>query len=150
MYHIVDCDPFTREFLTSQGVDVGQKEIAPADPYTQQREMRATAPQVQIKDTKGQFLKYDRMVLLFDATWNDDRYRLMYFLSDDTMAISEVHQRNDGKDPVGLLLRRMRVPKDWRNLPPSWQPTVRRERGDLGIVEYYSPQDFRVRPFSVS
>ncbi|XP_014473279.1 PREDICTED: EF-hand domain-containing protein 1-like [Dinoponera quadriceps] len=142
VYHIVDCDPFTREFLTSQGVDVGEKETAPADPYMEQREMRAAVPdEVMIEDSRRRFLKYDKMVLSFDATWNGDRYRLMYFLSDDTIAISEIHERNDGKDPVPLLLKRMRVPKDWKNLPPSWQPT---DRGDSEVVEYYTPRDFRV------
>ncbi|XP_011138125.1 EF-hand domain-containing protein 1 isoform X2 [Harpegnathos saltator] len=144
VYHITDCDPFTREFLTSQGVDVGQGEPAPANPYTKQRELRTIASSEVVEDSRRRFLEYDRMVLSFDATWNDDRYRLMYFLSDDTMAISEIREPNNGKDPLGLLLKRMRVPKDWRNLPPSWQPSVRAERGDPENVEYYTPRDFRV------
>lgn len=37
VYRIIDCDPFTKEFLQSQGIDVGVKEEAPMDPYTQLR-----------------------------------------------------------------------------------------------------------------
>lgn len=145
VYHIVNCDPFTREFLTSQGIDVGQEESLPADPYTEQRRIKhGEKPTTRVTDDpRRRFLEYDGMVLSFDATWNDDRYRVMYFLVDDTVAISEIHERNDGKDPIALLLRRTRVPKDWKNLP-SWHPSIYMEYGDPEVLEYYVPRDFRV------
>ncbi|KYM99290.1 EF-hand domain-containing protein 1 [Cyphomyrmex costatus] len=150
VYHIVDCDPFTREFLTSQGIDVGEKENLPADPYTERRDAMCRTPtgvtRVVGDDSRRRFLEYDGMVLVFDATWNDDRYRVMYFLTDDTVAIREIHEPNDGKDPVAMLLKRMRVPKNWQNLP-SWHPSIYMERGDPEIVEYCTPRDFRVRPY---
>lgn len=148
VYHIVDCDPFTREFLTSQGIDVGESESLPADPYAMERDdKRRMAARAVVRstgdDARRRFLEYDGMTLSFDATWNDDRYRLMYFLTDDTVAIREIHAPNDGKDPVAMLLRRMRVPKDWQSLP-SWHPSVYMEYGDPEIVEYYTPRDFKV------
>ncbi|XP_071628495.1 EF-hand domain-containing protein 1 [Temnothorax longispinosus] len=147
VYHIVDCDPFTREFLTSQGIDVGEKESLPADPYTEQRDAKCRTPTGITRalgdDPRRRFLEYDGMVLSFDATWNDDHYRVMYFLTDDTVAIREIHEPNDGKDPVAMLLRRMRVPKNWQSLP-SWHPSIYMEYGDPEIVEYCTPQDFRV------
>lgn len=151
VYHIVDCDPFTREFLTSQGIDVGEKESLPTDPYTEQRDAKCRiAPlgvtRVMNDDPRRRFLEYDGMVLSFDASWNGDRYRVMYFLMDDTVAIREIHEPNDGKDPVTMLLKRMRVPKNWQNLP-SWHPSIYMEYGDPEIVEYCTPQDFRVRLF---
>ncbi len=33
-YHIADCDKFTREFLTANGVEVKDKECMPTDPAT--------------------------------------------------------------------------------------------------------------------
>lgn len=149
VYHIVDCDPFTREFLTSQGINVGEKESLPADPYTEQRDAKYRTPGVTRMagdDARRRFLEYDSMVLSFDATWNDDRYQVMYFLTDDTVAIREIHEPNDGKDPVAMLLRRMRIPKNWQSLP-SWHPSIYMEYGDPEIVEYCTPRDFRVRPF---
>jgi hypothetical protein len=148
IYHIIDCDAFTREFLTSQGIDVGEKESPPPDPYMMQRNMKHRAKPTArvIDDPRRRFLEYDGMVLSFDATWNDDRYRVMYFLTDDTIAINEIHRPNDGKDPVATLLRRMRVPKDWKNLP-SWHPSIYMEYGDSEIVEYFTPQDFTVGLF---
>ncbi|KAG5312699.1 EFHC1 protein, partial [Acromyrmex insinuator] len=146
VYHIVDCDPFTREFLTSQGIDVGEKENLPADPYTERRDaMCKTSTRITrmvSDDSRRRFLEYDGMVLSFDATWNEDRYRVMYFLMDDTVAIREIHKPNDGKDPVAMLLKRMRVPKNWQNL--SWHPSIYMEYRDPEIVEYYTPRDFRV------
>ncbi|KAL0103394.1 hypothetical protein PUN28_017572 [Cardiocondyla obscurior] len=146
VYRIVDCDPFTREFLTSQGIDVGEKESLPADPYTEQRDAKCEIP-TEVRreagdDSRRRFLEYDRMVLSFDATWNGDRYRVMYFLADNTVAIREIHKPNDGKDPVAMLLKRMRVPKDWQSLP-SWHPSIYMEYGDLEM-KYCTPQDFKV------
>ncbi|XP_011708053.1 PREDICTED: EF-hand domain-containing protein 1-like [Wasmannia auropunctata] len=146
VYHIVDCDPFTREFLTSQGVDVGEKESLPADPYMEQRDAKCGTPTKITRvgdDKRRRFLEYDGMVLSFDATWNDDRYKVLYFLTDDTVAIREIHEPNDGKDPVAMLLKRMRVPKNWQNLP-SWHPSICMEYGDPEVMEYCTPRDFRI------
>ncbi|XP_034183851.1 EF-hand domain-containing protein 1 [Osmia lignaria lignaria] len=144
IYHIIDCDLFTKEFLNSQGIDVGDKEEPPVDPYTEFRVCKQKKPThiTQIPDdTRRRFLEYDKMVLSFTATWNDDVYGIAYFLTDDTIAIREIQKPNSGKDPVPMLLKRMKVPKDWKNLPPSY-PAVYLERGDPEVVEYYTPKDF--------
>nr|XP_033339579.1 EF-hand domain-containing protein 1-like [Megalopta genalis] len=144
IYHIVDCDLFTREFLNSQGIDVGNKEEPPVDPYTSYRasKQRTSACVTQIPDdSRRRFLEYDKMVLCFTATWNEDVYRIMYFLTDDTISVIEVQKPNCGKDPVATLLKRMKVPKDWKNLPSSY-PAIYLEYGDSEIVEYYTPKDF--------
>ncbi|XP_029679187.1 EF-hand domain-containing protein 1-like [Formica exsecta] len=149
VYRIVDCDSFTREFLTSQGIDVGEKESLPADPYAEQRKIKhdgtigRITTRMMSEDPRRRFLEFDGMVLSFDATWNDDRYRVLYFLTDDTVAIREIHKPNDGKDPVAMLLKRTRVPKNWQSLP-SWHPSIYMEYGDPEIIEYYTPRDFRV------
>lgn len=151
VYHIVDCDAFTREFLTSQGIDVSHPEDPPVDPYIQNRylnkEMTSFSPDFTNKtdDTRRRFLEYDGMILAFDATWNEDFYKVMYFLTDDTVAVSEVRRPNDGKDPGSLLLKRTKLPKNWKDIPSSY-PAVYMEKGDPEVQEYYTPQDFRVGP----
>ncbi|XP_043285106.1 EF-hand domain-containing protein 1-like [Venturia canescens] len=152
VYHTVDCDLFTREFLRSQGIDVADKEEAPVDPYTQRMLERekyydkakpAAQAQSLIGDSRRRFLEFDGMVLRFDATWNDDKYQIMYFLMDDTLAVKEVYKVNVGKDPIPLLLKRTRVPKNWKNIPSN-HPSVYLEIGDNEVVEYYTPKDFKI------
>lgn len=146
VYHTVDCDIFTREFLCSQGVDVGDKEEPPPDPYTQLRQSKSKTP-TRITpvsdDTRRRFLEYDTMVLKFEATWNNDYYQIMYFLTDDTIAVREVHQPNDGKDPTALLLKRTKVPKNWKDMPSTY-PAIYMEYGDPEVTEYYTPTDLRI------
>ncbi|KZC05165.1 EF-hand domain-containing protein 1 [Dufourea novaeangliae] len=146
VYHIIDCDLFTREFLSSQGIDVGNKEEPPIDPYTSLRESKQNRPMHVTPipdDSRRRFLEYDKMVLCFTATWNEDVYQIMYFLTDDTIAVREVLRPNCGKDPVAMLLKRMKVPKDWKNLPTSY-PAVYLEYGDPEVIEYYTPKDFTI------
>jgi EF-hand domain-containing protein 1 len=33
VYHVADCDAYTREFLTANGIEVNQRECMPKDPY---------------------------------------------------------------------------------------------------------------------
>lgn len=55
----------------------------------------------------------------FDAIWDtrDEEfgelrpYQVLYFLADDTIAVKEVHDRNSGRDPFPLLLRKTKLPK---------------------------------------
>ncbi|XP_033175867.1 EF-hand domain-containing protein 1 [Bombus impatiens] len=146
VYHIIDCDLFTREYLNSQGIDVGDKEEPPVDPYTELRLSKQKTLTCITKisdDDRRRFLEYDKMVLLFTATWDDDIYQIMYFLMDDTIAVREVQKPNSGKDPVPMLLKRMKVPKDWKNLP-STHPAAYMEYGDPEIIEYYTPSDFLI------
>ncbi|XP_046479074.1 EF-hand domain-containing protein 1 isoform X1 [Neodiprion pinetum] len=146
VYHTVDCDTFTREFLCSQGIDVGDKEEAPPDPYTQLRQSKSKAPSRLTPvsdDSRRRFLEYDTMVLKFEATWNNDYYQILYFLTDDTIAIREIHQLNDGKDPTTMLLKRTKVPKNWKGMPSTY-PSIYMECGDPEVTEYYTPTDLRI------
>lgn len=34
VFHITDCDAFTREFLTANGIEVNARECMPTDPVT--------------------------------------------------------------------------------------------------------------------
>ena len=146
MYHTYDCDLFTKEFLTSQGIDVGDSEEPPADPYIQFRKEKFKIPTrvtPVADDSRRRFLEYDGMVLLFDAVWDEDFYQILYFLTDDTISVKEIHKPNDGKDPTAMLLKKTKVPKNWKDIPSNY-PGIYMERGDPEVVEYYTPKDLKV------
>lgn len=39
------------------------------------------------------------------------KYEILYFLSDDTVSVKEIHEKNDGRDPYPVLLRKTKLPK---------------------------------------
>lgn len=55
----------------------------------------------------------------FSAVWDDReneygelmKYEILYFLADDTVSVKEIHEKNDGRDPYPLLLRKTKLPK---------------------------------------
>lgn len=69
-----------------------------------------------------QFLANDRKVLRFHCTWDDTgrlygdkiAYTLHYFLADDTVEVREVPVMNSGRDNFPMLLRKQKLPKDWK------------------------------------
>jgi hypothetical protein len=99
VFLITDADNFTRNFLSNLGIEVGETQEVPADPYTMTREdmkMQITRNQkyfhprcadddlirnVEARlgcsstllepDKLDQFLKYDRKVLRFYLAWDD-------------------------------------------------------------------------------
>lgn len=64
----------------------------------------------------GSFLAHDRQVLRFDCVWDDSdrlygdilKFKLHYFLSDDTVEI--LNERTNGRDHVPKLLSRRKLP----------------------------------------
>lgn len=73
----------------------------------------------EIVDKLGQFLKFDKQCLKFDAYWDDRSSTfghirdlvVFYYLADDTMKIYEKFQANRDYDLPTTFLRRQRVPK---------------------------------------
>ncbi|XP_067014004.2 EF-hand domain-containing protein 1 [Anabrus simplex] len=154
VYHIVDCDVFTKEYLASQGVELNDVEEMPVDPYIMDRQMR-TRPSTTVTpstDSKlRRFLEFGGRVLRFNAAWDnrDAEYGTMtpyifyYFLDDDTVKVQEVHTKNDGRDLFPLLLNKMKLPKDWKDVPIDF-PSNYMEISDAEVTEYYTPKDFLV------
>ena len=81
------------------------------------------------------WLKYDRMVLRFEAYFQEhvvespnENFRIRkcliyYYLTDNTIHVNEPKIENSGL-PQGILIRRMQIPKDIKNLPRdyfSWE-----------------------------
>jgi len=93
------------------------------------------------------FLKFDRQVLCFDAFWDDrarrhgalHKYKMHYYLTDDTVEFVEVHKRNSGFSPFPKLLSRNRLPKD-----PSAYKSSEIGENEINHVDYYSWKDIRI------
>lgn len=67
----------------------------------------------------------------------------MYFLADDTVAVKEMYERNDGRDPFPQLLRKTKLPKIWTDVPVDY-PSAYLEVSEAEVKEYYQPKDFLV------
>ncbi|XP_069461843.1 EF-hand domain-containing protein 1 isoform X2 [Ambystoma mexicanum] len=155
---IVDCDAFTQEFLESEGIELNPPEEIPPDPYT---ELRKDPPRTYITpsefDKLKQFLTLDRKVLRFFAIWDDTDSMfgkelpviIHFYLCDDTMEIREAHERNDGRDPFPVLLKRMHLPKCTKDLKVEF-PACVLEISSHEVTEWYSPNDFCVgKPITI-
>lgn len=154
VFHVVDCDKFTKDFLESEGLVVNPPEGIPEDPYIDRRVKMAalrtyTTPPA--FDKLKQFLELDRKVLRFFCVW-DDRpnmfgemrpFVIHYYLVDDTLEVRECHQANDGRDPFPVLIGRHKVPKDRYNVPSSF-PSVVMELSNNEIKDYFTPKDFMI------
>lgn len=87
----------------------------------------------------------------FKAAWDNrdaefgelKEYTILYFLSDDTVSVKEIHYPNDGCDPCPLLLRKTKLPKNWKDRPVTY-PSCFLELSDNEVTEYYQPKDFKI------
>ncbi|CAF1645758.1 unnamed protein product [Adineta ricciae] len=128
VYKLIDCDPFTRNFLTKLGVRVPPGFSAPEDPFLKHRQL-AEGTQNPLRpyeriDTLKQFINHDTHVLRFWGVWDDSEslygdvrnFVVHYFLSDDTMEVREILPPNSGRDAPPTFLSRKKLPKDFEGL----------------------------------
>ncbi|KAK9869902.1 hypothetical protein WA026_003622 [Henosepilachna vigintioctopunctata] len=128
-FKIIDCDKFTRTFLNRCGICVPDPITLPTDPYLdlrqKEREAIMSKKPKRSKDTRGQFLEYDKKVLRFFGYWDDQeteygylhKLEIHYFLSDDTIEIKETVPENSGRDSGFMFLKREKLPKTYKSLP---------------------------------
>ncbi|ENN78711.1 hypothetical protein D910_03621 [Dendroctonus ponderosae] len=142
------------EYMASQGLDMGDPEEMPYDPYTFNRQLQVipkitkTPP---ADDKFRRFLEYDGKVLRFKAAWDDReneygdlmKFEILFFLSDDTVAVKNVHEENSGRDPYPVLLRKIKLPKIYTDTPTTYA-AIYLEKTDNEVTEYYQPKDFLV------
>jgi len=159
VFHIYDCDDFTRTFFANEGCELGASEGLPRDPFVHTRAMvdfKQTPPdlaqhkeyiEVSLKGGRPNknlhsFLDNDRRVLSFAIIWSDTSYdggdkfyRLNFFLSDGTIEVKEINKPNNGCYPFNMLLRRQRLAK----------APVLTHYPDMNMrpVEFYGPEDFK-------
>jgi hypothetical protein len=127
VYHIYDCDEFTRRFLNSKGVEMPAGEGAPEDLYTVKRKITERPIRVTNIDTDKthlrDFLDFDGKVLRFYTVWDDRRalfgekrkFVLHFFLVDKTIEVRQVLPPNSGRVPVSQFLRKTLLKKPGTN-----------------------------------
>lgn len=152
MFHIYNCDQWTKEFMSSEGIELNPPEPQPLDPYIQSRNQPLHVyKSPSTYDNLKQFIEMDRKVLRFYCVW-DDRdsmfgeikpYIVHYYLVDDTVEVREVHEPNDGRDPFPVLLCRQKLPKD-RSALPSTFPSCVFEVSEDEVSEWLSPKDLGI------
>ncbi|XP_075056583.1 EF-hand domain-containing protein 1 isoform X2 [Mixophyes fleayi] len=151
-FRTVGCDPFTQDFLESEGIELNPPEEIPPDYYTRSRKQPDyTSVTKSDFDKLQQFLTMDRKVLRFFSLWDDSESMfgetlpviVHYYLMDDTVEVREVHERNDGRDPFPVVMKRQRVPKSVKDLKDTFPKCVL-EMSDKEVIEWYSPKDFIV------
>ncbi|XP_015271154.1 PREDICTED: EF-hand domain-containing protein 1 [Gekko japonicus] len=151
-FRIVDCDAFTQTFLESQGIELNPPETMIFDPYTELRKMplRMYVTPSDFDQLK-QFLAFDKKVLRFYAIWDDTvnmfgesrRFIIHYYLADDTVEVRECHERNNGRDPFPVLIKRQRLPKKTVEKTDTF-PTCVLEISDQEVLEWFTAKDFAV------
>jgi hypothetical protein len=145
---LVDCDQYTKEFFTKQGITQPGPGEYPKDTF-HNSVLKKFVPKKdnQMKDylehklgggkvpSQKQFLENDRKVLKFFAKFETLKYIIHYYLSDDTVEIREVHYHNSGVYPFPLFLKRNKLPKRFAILQP----------GDVFETDHYKDSD--IEPF---
>ncbi|XP_059621272.1 EF-hand domain-containing protein 1-like [Phlebotomus argentipes] len=148
-FHVTGCDPFTREFMLSQGIELQEPEAQYTHPvYAETIGASEIKPQADGKLRR--FLDYQGKVLHFDCVLDEsDRpggtymtYKLFYYLEDDTISIKELKENREGRDRFPLLLKRTRLEKNLHH-PPVEYPSNERDREDRS-VDYYTPSDLMI------
>nr|XP_023021361.1 EF-hand domain-containing protein 1-like [Leptinotarsa decemlineata] len=98
VFHTVDCDLFTREYMASQGLVMADPEEMPVDPYTfnrQQLQARGSVTKTGRCDDKlRRFLEYDGKVLNQRYTDTPATYPAIYLEVSDA-EITEFYQPKD-------------------------------------------------------
>ena len=163
---IIDADPHTREYLGIQrGVEFGRAIAMPVDAHSAAAAAAAAAKNKKtgmsemkryMESSRGRavdatknldrFIAFDRKVLSFEAVWDDSErlygdlrfYTVNFFLSDETVQVTENHEANSGRDHFPALVSRQKLPKArTRGSAPGGAPadSVYTER-DLAIGQY--------------
>lgn len=102
-------------------------------------------------DKLRRFLEYSGMVLSFDCVLDETdqpggeliTFKMFFFLEDDTVAIKELPENQQGRDCFALLLKRTKLPKNWQKKPLDF-PAVIFNVSDAEVGEYYQPKDFLI------
>lgn len=102
-------------------------------------------------DKLRRFLEYSRMVLCFDCVLDETArpggelisFKLYFYLEDDTVAIKELPENQQGRDGFALLLKRTKIPKNWQKKPIDF-PAVIFNVSEAEMEEFYRPRDFMI------
>lgn len=126
-YYVIDADTATKHYMQQHGYDFGEARKLPQsvyDPKTRPGMPREPVKSYNAARKKGQkgvlgFFEFDRKVLRFFGAWDcrdtlfgdDLRVKLHYRLSDGSIEIVPMHERNNGRDKVPKFLSRQEIKK---------------------------------------
>lgn len=94
-FKLIDCDKFTRTFLNRCGICVPDPISLPSDPYLNMRQKEKDAimskKPKRMKDTRGQFLEYDKKVIVYysEMTAEKNRQHLTTSIRKVTVNVSD-------------------------------------------------------------
>lgn len=166
-FKITDADAFTRDFYSSNGVELAEGDSTPEDNFTKRNtvepktfnklmhpmkeHMEASLGKqmgVNIRATQ-KFLKNDRKVLRFYCIFRDDKlygearpYIVHFYLADDTVEVLEVRDDNSGRDSCPALLKRQKLPKRFNELTADISAIGTKQIDPQ--IEYYTEEDIRI------
>lgn len=156
VFHITDCDKYTKEFLLSNGIELNPVECLPIDPVNADRmikklKMPPTFKTPTVDDKLRRYLEYQGMVLHFDCVLNEPEssngelmtYKLFYYLEDDTIAIKELKENRQGRYHFPMMMSRNKLPKNWKQLPSGF-PSIFMEKTANEVTEFYGPADLKI------
>ena len=159
-FRICDCDKFTLEYYTRNGIVLNPPEKIPEIDYNlKYKDVDYEKVKKDIAELKEfteaslggghpngglkQFLENDRKVLSFDIIWYDEKYdkeekkyKLNYYLADNQAEVCEKKINNSGKDPFPRLLKKSKLPKKPRM---TFCPGI-----ETKDEEYYLPEDLLI------
>ncbi len=122
-----------QEWLESEGIELQCSELIPSDPYTLkliEKQRMNSRDHKQRNDMDGKMLRFygildnrnqpcDGILRRFIINViskriikNTSFFNFQFYLSDNTIEIREIHQTNNGYDPIPIYLHRQIVPKD--------------------------------------
>jgi hypothetical protein len=164
-FYIYDADNFTRAFYSKHGTELNSAVEVPSDAFVKSQEqdrdtfhklmhpmkehMEAALGKPMNTDIERtqQFLKNDKKVLRFyclhdDATlYGEPRpFVAHFFLADDTIEIAEVKDANNSRDGFAMLLKRTRLPIDYK----TSKLDVQSIGASAENVQFYTPKELHV------
>ncbi|XP_063695682.1 EF-hand domain-containing protein 1-like [Culicoides brevitarsis] len=153
VFHIVDCDKYTKDFLLSNGIELNATECLPYDLLgaSQKIETSMNFKCMTKNDKLNRYLKFQGKVLHFDCVLKESgnptdklmTYKLYYYLEDDTVAIKELKENREGRYHFPMLLRRQKLPKCGENQPSEF-PSIFMEKTAGQLESFYAPCDLKI------
>lgn len=70
-------------------------------------------------------------------------FKLFYNVEDDTVTIKELPENQQGRDGFKLLLKRTKLPKNWKKKPIDFASIIF-DTSDADVEEFYEMKDFMI------
>lgn len=156
VFHITNCDNYTKDFLLSNGIELNLSEclsidqISP-DPVIKKKTTPSLFKIPTTDDKLRRFLEHQGMVLQFDCVLNDSEnssenlmtYKLLYYLEDGTIAIKELKENREGRYHFPMMIGRFKLPKNWKKQLSEFPSIFFKQTADTDM-NFYTLTDLRI------